>query len=44
MTVEEYLALDRASVDVRYEYIDGVVTMMASGTANHSRIGVNIAS
>lgn len=44
MTVEEYLALDRASVDTRYEYIDGIVTMMAGGTANHSRIGVNIAS
>ena len=23
MTVEEYLVLDRASEDVRYEYIDG---------------------
>ncbi len=42
MTVEEYLALDRASLDARYEYIDGVVTMMAGGTANHSRVGVNI--
>lgn len=44
MTVEEYLELDRNSPDARYEYIDGVVTMMAGGTANHSRIGVNIAS
>ena len=44
MSVEEYLELDRNSPDARYEYIDGVVTMMAGGTANHSRIGVNIAS
>jgi len=44
MTVEEYLALDRASPNVRYEYIDGVITMLAGGTANHSSIGVNIAS
>ena len=42
MSVEEYLALDRASQDVRYEYIDGIVTMLAGGTTNHSRICVNI--
>ena len=35
MTVEEYLDLDRNSPDIRYEYIDGIVTMMAGGTANH---------
>ncbi len=44
MTVEEYLALDRASKDVRYEYIDGIVTMRARGTINSSRICVNITS
>jgi Uma2 family endonuclease len=44
MTVEEYLELDRYSPNARYEFIDGVVTMMAGGTANHSRIGVNIVS
>ena len=44
MSIEEYLALDRASLDVRYEYIDGVVTMLAGGSANHSRISVNITS
>jgi Uma2 family endonuclease len=43
MIVEEYLALDRASPNVRYEYIDGVITMLAGGTINHSRISVNIA-
>jgi Uma2 family endonuclease len=42
MTVEEYLALDRASEDVRYEYIDGIITMLAGGTINHSRICANI--
>lgn len=41
MTVEEYLELDRASEDVRYEYIDGIVTMLAGGTNNHSRICLN---
>src|SRR5205085_2818730 len=44
MSVEEYLALDRTSQDARYEYIDGIVTMLAGGTTNHSRISVNIAS
>ena len=42
MSVDEYFALDRSSRDVRYEYIDGVVTMLAGGTSNHSRISVNI--
>ncbi len=42
MTVEEYLALDRNSVDVRYEYIDGEVYMQAGGSANHSAICANV--
>ncbi len=42
MTVEEYLELDRDSEDIRYEYIDGIVTMLAGGTNNHSRICLNI--
>ena len=42
MTVEEYLELDRNSPDVRYEYIDGQVTMLAGGTANHSVISGNV--
>src|SRR5947209_6793405 len=42
MTVEEYLTLDRASEDVRYEYIDGIITMLAGGTVNHSGICANI--
>jgi Uma2 family endonuclease len=44
MSVEEYLELDRSSLDARYEYIDGVVTMLAGGTTNHSRISVNMVS
>jgi len=42
MSVEEYLALDRASRDVRYEYIDGYATMMAGGTLDHSTISINL--
>jgi Uma2 family endonuclease len=44
MSVEEYLELDRNSLDARYEYIDGVVTLLAGGTANHSRISINVVS
>lgn len=42
MSVEEYLALDRNSLETRYEFIDGIVTMLAGGTVNHSRISINI--
>lgn len=42
MTVEEYFALDESSSEVRYEYIDGHVTMLAGGTLDHSLIGANI--
>ncbi len=44
MSVEEYFALDRASNDVRYEYIDGYATMMAGGTLDHSTISINLTS
>ncbi len=44
MTVEEYLELDRNSLNARYEYIDGQVLMLAGGTINHSTISVNILS
>jgi Uma2 family endonuclease len=40
--VEEYLAIDRDSLDVRYEYIDGTMYMLAGATANHSVIITNI--
>ncbi|HEX6557582.1 MAG TPA: Uma2 family endonuclease [Ktedonobacteraceae bacterium] len=42
MGVEEYLELDRNSPDARYEFIDGIVTMLAGGTANHSRVSINL--
>lgn len=42
VSVEEYLAIDRDSFDVRYEYIDGNMYMLAGGTANHSVIITNI--
>jgi Uma2 family endonuclease len=44
ITVEEYLAFDRASEEERYEYIDGIVTLRTRGTINSSRICVNITS
>ena len=42
MTVEEYFELCRNNPDVRYEYIDGQVTMLAGGSLNHARIAANI--
>ena len=44
MSVEDYLALDRDSVDTRYEYIDGYAYMMSGGTLNHSAICINVTS
>jgi Uma2 family endonuclease len=41
MTVEEYFALDDSS-GVRYEYIDGEVTMMSGGSLRHADISNNI--
>jgi Uma2 family endonuclease len=42
LTVEEYLELDRNSHDVRYEYINGRVIMMAGGSPQHSLIAANV--
>lgn len=44
MSVADYLQLDRSSLEARYEYIDGYVTMLAGGSANHALIGVNVVS
>ena len=44
ISVEEYLEIKRQSLDVRHEYIDGIVTMLAGGTTNHARICVNLIS
>ena len=42
LTVEEYLELDRNSPDVRYEYINGRVIMMAGRSPQHSLIAANV--
>ena len=36
ISVAEYLQLDRSSIEARYEYIDGHVTMLAGGTLDHA--------
>ncbi len=41
MTVDEYLAMDRASTNTRYEYYDGIVRAMSGGSLDHSGIKVN---
>ena len=42
ITVEEYLALLRSSLETKYEYSDGRLYAMAGGTLDHSAIGRNI--
>ena len=39
---EEYLEIDRASTDVKYEYMDGQMYAMAGGTVNHAEIALNL--
>jgi Uma2 family endonuclease len=39
---EEYLEIDRASLDVKYEYIDGDMYAMSGGTIDHARIAMNL--
>jgi Uma2 family endonuclease len=39
---EEYLAIDRASEDVKYEYDDGHMYAMSGGSRNHARIAMNL--
>jgi len=39
---EEYLEIDRASVDVKYEYTDGHMYAMSGGTAEHAEIAINM--
>lgn len=43
MDVEDYLVLDQNSKHARYEYLDGELTMLAGGSANHSIIAINLA-
>jgi len=42
LSLEEFRALERANPDAKYEYIDGQVSLMSGGTANHSSIGINV--
>ena len=42
-TVEEFLAWEREQEE-RYEYVDGVIRMMAGGTLDHNMITGNVAS
>ncbi len=39
---EEYLEMDRASTDTKYEYVDGHMYAMSGGTINHARITMNM--
>lgn len=41
MTVEEYLAFERASKE-RHEYVDGEVVAMSGGSRRHDRISINL--
>jgi Uma2 family endonuclease len=42
--VDDYLTLDRASKEKRYEFVDGELRMLAGGSTYHSRITLNLAS
>src|SRR2546429_2595401 len=39
---EEYLVIDRASPDVKYEYDNGHMYAMSGGTVNHAEIALNL--
>jgi Uma2 family endonuclease len=39
---EEYLEIDRASLNVRHEYEDGCMYAMSGGTAEHAEIAINL--
>ena len=43
LSIEEFFALDRSNPEVRCEYIDGMVYMLAGGKLSHSRIKLNFA-
>ncbi len=42
ISLEEYLELDRTSIDVKYEYVDGRIYAMSGGSTSHSLIATNI--
>jgi Uma2 family endonuclease len=41
MTVDEWRKLERATLDAKYEYIDGQVYLVSGGSLVHSRISSN---
>ena len=41
-TVDEYLSFERASVDVKHEYLDGLIVAMAGASRSHNLITTNI--
>lgn len=41
LSIEDFLALDRESLDQKYEYVDGYMYALAGGSTNHSIISVN---
>ncbi|HEY4033289.1 MAG TPA: Uma2 family endonuclease [Ktedonobacteraceae bacterium] len=41
---EEYLRIDRESLDVKYEYVDGHMYAMSGGTRDHARIAYNMSN
>ncbi len=41
ISVDEWRALEQASMDVKYEYVDGQVYLMAGGSLAHARISSN---
>ena len=43
-TVEEYLAMERSSLEGKCEFVDGQITPMMGGNRLHNIINVNIAS
>ena len=42
LSVEEYIALEEAELERRFEYIDGELFEMPGGTINHSRLKLNV--
>ncbi len=42
-TVEDYLAMERSSLDVKHEYVDGKIYAMVGASREHNLIAVNIA-
>ena len=42
MDVEDYLVLNKNSKDMRYEYLDGEIHMLAGGSPDHSIIIANL--